>query len=859
RILRLEGVADVDLQGVQSREILIELDRQLMSSLGVDITAVKASLRGNNLNLSAGSISDGERRYLVRSMGEFANVQEIADLPVRGTAVKLGDVGTVSYRYPEKTYYQRLNQKDAVSLRVYKSSTANIVEVSGRVRKVIDELTKDGGLAKLTVHIFFDQATEITDSLTNLRNAGIAGGCLAIVMLFLFLLRFKSTIIIASAIPISILCTFTFMFLIRRFSEMNITLNIISLSGLMLAVGMLVDNSVVVLENIYRHREEGLGAMEAATKGAKEVGMPVLAATATTIIVFVPLLFTSRSTFGRFMQDFGLSIVIALVASLFVAMTLVPLIASRLLTGQEKGKHRVIRWLIAGYTVIVKWTTKHRLITIGAFLLVLGGGLYLFTQIEREFIPPTPSRRMDLSINAPRSYAVKDTAPVIDQLENILMENKDELEIKIVSSNFHDNHGRTTIFFKDMGESKNNTQALWAKVRKVLPEIPGVEIKVGQMFGMGGGSELSVSVDIKGPDGDVLAILAEDVKNHLKSLPGITDLDTSLESGEEEIRLTVNRSKAAKYGLSAWQVAQLVSSNLADSKTGYFKTQDEEVPITVGIRDEDKETLDQLKQIRMKAGGVSVPLGTLVDYRYKQGPDQIQKDKGDKVITVSGNLEKRGMSGLQKQVDERMRTLELPPGYSWEMGRSFRKFQETEETSRFAILLAVLFVYIIMASLFESFIHPITILFSVPFSIIGVSALFYLTKTPLNSSSSLGIMVLFGMVVNNGIILVDHINQLRAAGMSRREAIILGGQNRLRPILMTASTTLLGMLPMVAPILLPGLFGPIEGRAGTYGPIALALVGGLITSTFFTLVITPTLYSLMDDLGRFLKKVVGSV
>jgi HAE1 family hydrophobic/amphiphilic exporter-1 len=858
RILRVEGVADVDLQGVQGREILIELNSNLMKSHGVTVSMIKRSLQANNLNLAAGTVVEGQRKYLVRSIGEFTDPKEISLLPISGSKVKLGDLGAVAFTYPEKEYYQRLNQQNAVSLHVYKSSTANIVEVSRRVKEVVAQIQADPSMEKLTMATFFDQSIEITRSLDSLKNAGIAGGILAIVMLFLFLLKFRSTLIIGLAIPISILCTFTFMYLLRRVAGLNITLNIISLSGLMLAVGMLVDNSVVVLENIYRHKEEGMGPYEAAVRGASEVAMPVSAATLTTIIVFVPLIFTSHSTFGRFMSDFGLSIVIALVASLFVALTLIPLISSRILTGPEKGKHRVIRKLISLYSQIICWTIKHRVITLVSVLIVLSGGVFLFTRIEREFVPPSPTRRMDISLRLPRSYDINATKSVFDLIEGILMADKDELEIQTLSANYRATRGRLTIFFRELEESRHTTNELWNMVRSLLPELPGVEIKIGRGWGMSG-DEMGFSVDIKGPDSEMLSMLAEEAVIHLGEIQGVKDLDTNLESGDEEIQLTVDRNKVTKYGISSQEVAQAISSNLAETTSGDFKTQDEEVPINIQLKEEDRATFDQLKQIRIGEREKEVPLGTLIERSQAKGPISIQRDTGDQVVTVSANTDRRGMSTLQQQVQSQMSSFNLPAGYSWQEGQNFRRFQESQQTSQFAIILAVVFVYIVMASLFESFVHPVTILFSLPFSIIGVSVLFYLTKTTLNNTSWLGIMVLFGIVVNNGILLIDHINRLRSSGLSREQAIIRGGQDRLRPILMTALTTLLGLAPMVATLILPQLFGSAEGRAGMYGPIALALVGGLITSTFLTLVITPTIYSLMDDLGKFIKRIICSV
>ena len=859
RLLRIDGVADVDIQGLRSKEITVELNSDLMESHGVGIDDINRSLSRNNINTSGGFIIDGGRKYLVRSIGEFQNIDEISLLPVSGNTIKLGDIGNITYDYPEKTFYQRLNNTDAVSVRIYKSSSANIVDVSKQIRDTFAQLSSDPQMDKLDFHLFSDQSREITNSLINLRNAGVVGGVLAMVMLFLFLWKVRSTVIIALSIPISILGTFAFMFLLRRFTGSNISLNIISMSGLMLAVGMLVDNGVVVLENIFRHKEEGEGPIDAAIKGSSEVGTAVLAATLTTIIVFVPLVFMSKTSFGRFFGDFGLAIVTALVASLVVAFTLIPLIASRLFTGGKEKKHRVIAWMRNRYASLMRWTLRYRWATLLVILSILGGSLYLFSKIERGFTPPSPSRRMDITVESPRSADLGEINEVYDQVEKTLVENQEDFEIKMISTNFRERRGRLTVFFEDVEESKYSTTELQDKVRGVLPEIPGYAFKVGRSFGIGGG-QLGISVELKGPNSGVIAILAEDAKGRLGSLQGVKDVDTNLESGDEEIRVAVDRTKARKYGLSSNQVAQAISSNLSVRTANSFKSLDQEIPIKVQLREEDKANLQQLKQVNFESGGGELAsLGTIADFRIEKGPTSIRRDDGDEIVTVFANTDRRGVFTLRGDITNSMSDLQMPAGYSWQMGSNFRRFQQSQDQSLFAIILAIVLIYLVIAALFESFIHPITILLSVPFAITGVAVLFYFTGTTLNNVSWLGVIVLFGIVVNNSIILIDHINRLRKSGMERHEAIIKGGQDRLRPILMTAATTLLGLSPMVAPILFPSIFGPLEGRAGLYGPIALALVGGLTTSTFLTLIVTPTFYTLIDDLGIFSRRVFNYV
>lgn len=854
KVLRIEGVADVDISGIREEEITIDLDASLMDSFGISISQISQSLRSNSVTLSAGSIMDSGRKYLVRSIGEFEKIDDIAALPITGTNVSLGDVADVSYGFPEPSRVQRLNGQESVAFRVYKSSTANVVEVSNRVKDMLKQLANEEELSKLSVRIFFDQAREITRSLDSLRNAGLIGAMLAVVMLFLFMGKIRSTLVIGLSIPISIIFTFAFMYLARR-AGIDISLNIISLSGLMLAVGMLVDNSVVVMENIYRHRENGVPKIKAAIQGANEVAMPVFAATLTSIIVFVPLFFTANTSFGRFMRDFGISIVAALVASLFVSLTLIPLVSSRLFSGSIEQKHRFLDFLGKRYTGFMKRSLKHPLVTVLIVGAVFGGAMWLFTKIGREFTPPAPARTMSMTISVPTDYDVYDVRDVFNQIENRLLAQRNELEIETLSSDFRESGGRFTIYFRDIEQSKYTTSELTQASQAVLPEIAGVSMTLGRRWGFGGG-QLGVSVDLKGPETKVLGVFADDVSSKLTNVQGLLEIDTNLESGDEELQVLVNRRKARSYGLSSEQVAQSIAISLSDSATATFRAEDREIPIRVKLKAEDQIDMQGLQNLTVDGTSDTIPVGTIIDVTAQPGPTSIRRENGVEILTVSADTDRRGMMTLQNEVTRALSEIDLPPGYSWEIGRSFRQFRQSQATSQFAIILAVIFVYIVIASLFESFAHPITILFSVPFSLIGVAVLFYFTKTTLNTNSWLGIMVLFGVVVNNAIILIDHINRLRKQGMDKLEAILTGGRDRLRPILITAMTTLLGLSPLVAPLLFPGIFGPIEGRANQYGPIALALVGGLTTSTFLTLIITPTIYSIMDDIVRVVRRVI---
>ena len=857
RLLRLEGVADVQVRGLQEEQVMIDLDPEAMASLGVTVDELTRSLRVNNVDLAGGYLIDGGRRYFVRSVGSFTDLEEIASLPIAGAGVRIGDVGVVRRGVGDQDSVQRLNLAEAVTVRVFKGSDANVVSVVRAARGQLAEIeAAEPGLATF---VFFDQSEEITTSLNNLRNSGLIGAGLAVLVLFAFLLRVRATLVVAIAIPISIIATFTVVYLMRRVGGLNFSLNVISLSGLMLAVGMLVDNSVVVLENIYRYRERGLAPRAAAIRGAGEVTTPVVAATVTSIIVFVPVLFNSTSTFGRFMGDFATTLVAAMIASLVISLSLIPVVSSRFLVAGGGGRHRFMDAIAAVYRSVLRWTLHHRLITVAGMLVVLAGGIYLLTKIEREFTPPTPARRMSIAVTAENGVSFDETREVFDAFERDLLARTEELEIDAVSANFSARSGNVTVYFRDDASTERSTAELTNEIRAMMPQLPGYSFSVGRRWGRGGGGALGVSVDITGPNTDVLALFAEDIGARLGALPGVNDVSTNLESGDEQLQVRVNRDRATAANLTPTAVGQLLSSNLSESNAGSFAAGDDELPIRVRVTEAARVDLSGLAQLPVDQAADAVPLGALATFERQPGPRSIQRDGGSEIVSVTANTDMRGMFQLRGQIQGMLAQQQLPPGYTAEVGQNFRRFQESEQQSLFALILAAAFIYLVMAALFESFVHPITILTSLPFSLLGVAVLFYFTDTTLNTNSWLGIMVLAGVVVNNGIILIDHINRLRAGGMARTEAIITGGRDRLRPILITACTTILGLFPLVAPLVAPGVFGPVEGRAGIWGPIGLAVVGGLTTSTFMTLVVMPTIYALLDDLAEYLRRVVRAM
>lgn len=861
RVQRVEGVANVEFRGMTEKQLLVEVDQEALKAHNLDLFNVSQVLTQNNVTLAAGSVTDGGRKYNVRAVGEFRTVDEIYHLPIPGTTLTLSDVADVRYDYPERRNFQRLNGVNAVTMEVYKASVANIVDVATGVRAVLDELKAQPQFAQLQTRIFRDQSEDIINRLADLRNAGLIGGALAVLVLFLFLRNVRSTFIISLAMPISIIFTFTFMYLLIRLFGSSISLNIISLMGLMLAVGMLVDSAVVVLESIYRHRQEtDMPAVMAAIVGSREVHTALVASTATTLCVFIPLIFMEAGGMMQMMRDFAIAFCIVMVAALFVSLTLIPLMSSRLFAKPIGAPSKTIQRVIHAYGRVLGWNLRHRVVTLLIVAGVFYGSYWMYNHIEREFVPPSPTNDVVIDAEVPGSFSLQDVEKLFADVEKTLLARKDEFHIETVSTNGSLRRATLHVVLTPPETRDESATELQEKIKAALPEVAGVQWKPARLRWHGGG-EGGISVELRGDNMDVLATLAQDIRRRMEAIPGLKDVDTSLERGDEEIQVQVNRAMAQTYGITPQQAARTVQTALSDRPRGRFKADDREVDILLQLEKEDRKNLDQLRNMTFErtAGGL-IPLGSLASFDIQRGPEAIQREDRKSIVTIGGNTDIRGMQTLSARVSQMMAGMELPPGYSWSLGRNFRQMREAEQGSSFALILSVILIYLIMAALFESFIHPFTIMFSIPFSFIGVGIVFYLTNTTLSTMSYIGLIVLAGLVVNNAIVMIDHINHLRREGMPRREAIIRGSMNRFRPILMTALTTIFGLLPMVAPAIAPQWFGPVEDRGASFWtPVSMALVGGLTTSGFLTLIILPTIYSFMDDLGGWARRVVRAV
>jgi HAE1 family hydrophobic/amphiphilic exporter-1 len=870
RLQRLEGVADVGVGGIEVREVQINLIPDRLAALGINVRDVAAVLRSNHESASVGTVRDGSRAYFVRVDGKLENLDEIRALPLGG-GLRLGDVAEVEMAYPEQEEWDFLNGKEALNVRLFKASTANLLAMIDGAKAEIGAILELPEAAGLNINIYSDDSADVRNGISELRNTGLLGGTLAVLFMYLFLRRFRSTLLVAVAIPVSVVMTFVFMYLSRQAGWTDLTLNIMSLMGLMLSIGMLVDNSIVVIESIFRHHEElGEDARTATLHGASEVALPIAASTLTTMCVFLPMIFLpSGGRFAIFMTNIGLTVVVVMAASLVVALTVVPMVAARLLGGERARAGGLWSRFSATYARSLVFMLRHRLAFAVVVLAALAGSWHLYQRIERSFQTPSFERQVSIVVDTPKSYSVEQKRTLYDEVYALLDERREELEIADISYSFRRSSGRSRgwsrgnridIYLVDEEQGRLDTSTIRDRIETLLPTRAGVSFTLSRSMRGHSGSGSSIEVQLRGDRFEILELLADRAVAALAALPGIRDADSSLESGDTEILIRPDRERALASGLSSQAVAQSVSSALSSRAVTYFEVEDRELDVVVQHREQDRQTLDQLKKLPLAFGAGRLTIGTVADFDTAPGARSIERVDRRSTLTITADTASGTPSFVaQRMAQQAIDGLGLPAGYEVVEGESWMSGEQDAASALFLLGFALVLVYMVMASLFESFAQPFTIMFSVPFAFIGVGIVMTLTGQARSSSSDMGLILLAGIVVNNAIVLVDQINRLRREGMARDEAIVLGGRHRLRPILMTAMTTVLGLSPMVAGYFLPSVFGAPDGRAAFWAPVGLVILGGLTMSTFLTVMVIPTVYSLIDDLSVFLRRIVAAL
>ncbi len=835
-IERLEGVARVELQGVEPREIRIELSADRVDALGVNINELNGRLQQANFAASAGLISEGEQRLRVNPIGEFRSIDEIRQLVINNRGTRLSDVATITYEPGERDYERHLDRNYAIGLEIHRERGANLVATAERILAQVAESGKNEEMQGVELFFLENQAEGVVSSLSDLLSAGLVGALLSMVVLYGFLRNLVTTMMVALAVPVSITVTLGAMYL------SGFSLNILSMMGLMLAVGMLVDNAVVVSEAIFTEREKAPDdPIGSAHRGVSSVGLAVLAGTLTSMAVFLPNLFGEMDQIKIFLQHVAFAICLSLLMSLVIAQTLIPLVTTRVKPPASRGRNW-IDGLKDSYARYLNWSLGRRWPAWGLIFVILVSVAIPFSLVKQEMFPNDERRDLFLRYNLDQKYPLEKIRPAVKLIEDYLYDNQQKFEIDKVYTYFaEDGEAQSSILLIDEDQATLSSERIKEMIREDMPKIAIGNPSFDQPRSAGAEG---VSLSITGESSERLAELADEVIFALSQVEGLTDIKSELGAGDREISVTVARDKAASYGISAQTVAQSISVALRGTQLSDYRGPDGEVPVTLRFTDSDAQSVDNLTSLKLSANsGEEIPLSALVNIAERAGPRNISRQDRATGLGLTATLNDKTMDEVRDDIEAVMNQVQFPPGYGWKFGRGFQFNDDTASKMVTNILLAILFIYIIMAALFESILHPLAIVSGIVFSIIGVFWFFLITQTTFTLMAMIGILVLIGVVVNNGIVLVDHINQLRRAGMLRSAAVVQGGRDRLRPILMTVGTTVLGLLPLCLGSTQLGGEGP------AYFPMARAIVGGLVISTVISLSVLPTIYVTLDDLG----------
>ena len=851
RLERVPGVASIDIWGGLEREIQVNLFPDKVKSLGLPLDLLISKIRQENIDLPAGTIEKGNYEIVVRIPGVYTDIDQIKETIVavrEGAAIKLRDIASVEDTFRRITRVARINSIPGIRIMVYKQSGKNTVKIVEGVMAEIRKLEED--YPQFTFISVRDSAKFIRNAISNVSGSALYGGLLAVLVLMFFLTNIRSTLVIATAIPISIIATFTLIY----FGGM--TLNVMSLGGLALGVGMMVDNSIVVLENIFRMKQGGVPTHKACVDGTSEVTGAIIASTVTTLIVFLPMAFV-RGSSGIMFKQLAYVVSFSLLCSLFVALTIVPLSSSRLLAsvGNRGSKiaakfKKMFAGMEDGYKRILHWSLDHKtrvLVLAGALLAV---SLFLIRFIGQEYLPQTDEGEVRVTVEmevgtrlSVMDQKLKEVAELVKQYVPEL----DSLEEGAGSGGWRGgaNQGSITLRLKPKVERRRSSQDIAAALSRQLSEVPGSQIRTNasgsqMMFGMrGGGGQERLQVEIRGYDMEIAQALAQQVKLVVENTPGVTDVRISRREGTPEEHLIIDRQKASEMKLSVNQVASFVQTVLMGTQASQFREGGREYRILVKVKDSEKLDINNILDLTMtNSDGQPISLRNVINVQAMRGPQQIERRDRERIITVSAEIAGRDMGSVISDVRQSLRSVPVPRDFTIGFTGDYEEQQKAFRELLISILLALFLVYMVMAMLYESLRDPLIVMFSVPLAVIGVVFILLLTGTTFNVETYIGCIMLGGIVVNNAILLVDYTNLLRRRDkMSLRDAIEEAGRRRLRPILMTALTTIMAMIPLA--------LGLQEGSE-VQTPLARAVIGGLTSSTLITLVVVPVVYSLFE-------------
>jgi hydrophobic/amphiphilic exporter-1 (mainly G- bacteria), HAE1 family len=864
RLERLPGVASASTVGGMRREIKVLADPGRLRARNISLDLIVNALRMNNVQSPSGWIENEHQEFTLQTAGEYASLDEIENttLALRGgTPIRIKDVARVIDGFAEQRQKVWSNGKPAVMLAIQKQSDANTVEVC---REVVQRIAAvEAQLPKgITLGVFYDTSTFITQSMSNLGSTAMQAVVLTFLVLLFFLRNLRSSLIVAVSIPVSMIVTFAVM------DQAGLTLNIISMAGLALAVGMLVDNSIVVLESIFRHSQEGKPPGEAADVGATEVAMAITASTLTTLAVFVPVLFVPGLA-GELFHEMVVTICFSLTLSLVVALTLIPLLASRLLGRRSTARparilerlgNTVRKWLEHLHNVYGKalhWSLHHRkkllLYTTGAFV----ASIVILANLGGDFMPKNDMGFMSMTLDRSPGTSLTAMEKSASQLNDIVRASVPEAEmifmnfgqgegIMAMFSSQGSNEGDMTLRLKERSKRSRSMFVIQDSLRGKVRSISDLNVRFADrgeeaMMGTGG----DIVVQIFSHDIAVTEAVSASVVEAVKKVDGIVQAEASIKSTKPELKITPDRRRIADLGLSTTQVGNTISTSILGTVATIFREGGDEYNIRVQLTEEARLSKEDLENILiMTPAGKQVPLRSIADISYSSAPREINREDQARVATVTLDVSGRDLSSATRDVEAALRTITVPNDVRLEISGAAKEQQESFMYLALAALVAILLTYMVMASQFESLVDPLIIIFTIPLSLIGVALGLVLTGTNLNVMSLVGIVMLVGIIVNNGIVLVDYMNQLRHRGMELFEAVQKAGLVRLRPVLMTALTTILGLFPLALGI----------GESGeSWAPMARSVMGGMTVGTVLTLVVVPVIYVIAEQTGQRIK------
>lgn len=861
-LIRLEGIADVEVDGAEELEVLVETNDYLLNSYNLDISTLTSKIESYNRNISGGSIVEMGKRYIVRGISELEQIEDLEQIIVKMDApteesdgkrvpVLLRDVARISWSLKEQENAVLINGSACVGLSIYKEMRYNTVKAVEDLKVALDEMQR--ALPGFTFTIVEDQGNYISSAIGEVSDSLIFGILLAVFVLFLFLRRIGPTFIVSIAIPVSIIATFVLMYFA------GLTLNIMTLGGLALGAGMLVDNAIVVLENIFRHHEQGENASDAAVRGTTQVGGAIIASTLTTIVVFIPIVYL-RGASGELFKEQAFTVAFSLLASLVVAILIIPMLYSRIYRKKSPFSGRKRESVqFTGYGRFLNKLLNYRLLVLLIALILMAGGWFMLQQTGSEFMPRAEAREFYVDLQMPEGTQLVRTSGAVSSLESIIHEIAGD-EVDLIYSeigptsgissggdNLFDDQNMATVKVKIKPDSRVSTGSLIAVLTEHFKDNPNFTAIFRQeesaLSSILGTDASPLVIELIGEKMEQLEQLTVLVMSALEEIPGIQNITTSIEGGAPEVEILIDRYRAGLMNVDVNTIISRVSEKLQGSDAGQMTLKGDLTDITVKLHD---ITLQELEMLSIEINNTEILLREVADIEIGSSPREILHNNQNRIVEISADLESDlPLDRVATAINQKLEGISFPPKYSYRITGEEALRKESMGSLGFALLLSLILVYMVMAAQFESLVHPFTILLPIPLAVVGAIAVFYLQGKALNIMALIGIILLVGIAVNDSIILVDAINQFRKEGLKLREAIVSAGQRRIRPIVMTSLTTILALFPLTLG------FGE---SASLRSPMAWAVIGGLLTSTMLTLVVIPCIYMVFGQMGKRAQK-----